>query len=140
VEGKKAGEVGDRRLHHARLRVGVGRQPGDKVISAAGWAQLSDWLPEMLAELLASEVYGIDRRPPKDQRGVYLFTDRGKHLYVGRTGITARLRAGGGPVSTVRTAARDARPTTENRGVPSSNLGLAILVFPLRGRSRRARC
>lgn len=70
---------------------------GTPINSAAAWAQLSDWLPEMLAELLASEVYGIDRRPPKDQRGVYLFTERGKHLYVGRTGITARSRASGGP-------------------------------------------
>jgi hypothetical protein len=31
---KKAGDVGDRRLHDARLRVGVGRQPGDKIICA----------------------------------------------------------------------------------------------------------
>jgi hypothetical protein len=52
---------------------------GTPINSAAAWAQLSDWLPEMLAELLASEVYGIDRRPPKDQRGVYLFTERGNN-------------------------------------------------------------
>jgi hypothetical protein len=64
---------------------------------------LSDWLPEMLAELLASQVYGIDRRPPKDQRGIYLFTERGKDLYVGRTGITARSRASGGqPITSFR--------------------------------------
>lgn len=31
---KKAGEVGDRRLHHARLRVGVRGQPSDQVICA----------------------------------------------------------------------------------------------------------
>lgn len=79
-----------------RRAVGV---VGTPINSAAAWAQLSDWLPEMLAELLASEVYGIDidRRPPKDQRGVYLFTEGGKHLYVGRTSTTARSRAGGGP-------------------------------------------
>jgi hypothetical protein len=78
---------------------------GTPINSAAAWAQLSDWLPEMLAELLASEVYGIDidRRPPKDQRGVYLFTERGKHLYVGRTSITARSRARGGqPITSFR--------------------------------------
>jgi hypothetical protein len=40
---------------------------------------------------------GINQRPPKDRRGVYLFTERGKHLYVGRTGITTRSRASGGP-------------------------------------------
>jgi hypothetical protein len=70
---------------------------GIPINSAGAWAQFTDWLPEMLSELLASDVYGIDRRPPKDQRGVYLFTERGKHLYVGRTGITARSRASGGP-------------------------------------------
>lgn len=70
---------------------------GAPINSAAAWAQFSDSLPEMLAELLASEVYGIDRRPPNDQRDVYLFTERGEHLYVGRTSITARSRAGGGP-------------------------------------------
>jgi hypothetical protein len=76
---------------------------GTPINSAAAWAQLSDWLPEMLAELLASEVYRIDRRPPKDQRGVYLFTERGKQLYVGRTSITARSRAGGGqPITSFR--------------------------------------
>jgi hypothetical protein len=70
---------------------------GTPIDSAAAWAHLADWLPEMLSELLASDVYGISRRPPKGQRGVYLFTESGRHLYVGRTGITARSRAGGGP-------------------------------------------
>ena len=70
---------------------------GAPINSADAWSRLADWLPEMLSELLESEVYGINQRPPKDQRGVYLFTERGKHLYVGRTGITARSRASGGP-------------------------------------------
>lgn len=73
------------------------RGTGAPIDSADAWAQLVEWLPRMLSDLLANEVYGIDDRPPKDQRGVYLFTERGKHLYVGRTGITARSRAGGGP-------------------------------------------
>jgi hypothetical protein len=70
---------------------------GEPINSTEAWSRLVNWLPEMLSELLSSEVYGINERPPKDQRGVYLFTERGKHLYVGRTGITARSRAGGGP-------------------------------------------
>jgi hypothetical protein len=70
---------------------------GTSIDSAAAWTHLADWLPEMLSELLASDVYRIGRRPPKGQRGVYLFTESGRHLYVGRTGITARSRAGGGP-------------------------------------------
>jgi len=73
------------------------RATGAPIDSADAWAQLAEWLPHMLSDLLGSEVYGIDNRPPKGQRGVYVFTERGKHLYVGRTGITARSRAGGGP-------------------------------------------
>ena len=75
-------------------RRSIRRLPGRSSLTA---------LPEMLAGLLASEVYGIDRRPPKGQRGVYLFTERGKHLYVGRTSITARSRARGGqPITSFR--------------------------------------
>lgn len=33
--------------------------------------------------------------PPKDQRGIYLFSHGDEHLYVGRTSITARARAAG---------------------------------------------
>lgn len=70
---------------------------GAPIDSANAWAQFVAWLPRMLSDLLASEVYGIDDRPPRDQRGIYLFTERGKHLYVGRTSITARARDSGGP-------------------------------------------
>jgi hypothetical protein len=73
------------------------RGTGAPIDSAYAWAQLAEWLPQILSELLGSEVYGIDNRPPKGQRGVYVFTERGKHLYVGRTGITARSRASGAP-------------------------------------------
>ncbi len=76
---------------------------GTPIDSAAAWGHLVDWLPEMLSKLLASDVYAIDQRPPRHQRGVYLFTECGKHLYVGRTGITARSRAGGGlPITSFR--------------------------------------
>jgi hypothetical protein len=70
---------------------------GTPVDSPAAWAQLAEWLPQMLSDLLGSDGYGIHHRPPKDQRGIYLFTDRGTHLYVGRTSITARSRASGRP-------------------------------------------
>jgi hypothetical protein len=65
------------------------------VDSQAAWQELIDWLPGMLERLLDSPVYDRTDRPPNDARGVYLFSKRkskSKHLYVGRTGITARTR------------------------------------------------
>lgn len=70
---------------------------GTPIDSQDAWTSLVDWLPDMLSDLVASDVYGINNRPPKDQRGVYLFTERGKHMYVGRTSITARSRESGRP-------------------------------------------
>ena len=69
--------------------------------SRRAWEDLQAWLPAMLDELLASEVYGRANRPPREQRGVYLFSDgEGRHQYVGRTGITARSRLAGSTPST----------------------------------------
>lgn len=49
----------------------------------------------MLNQLLEqSSIYDGDSRPPRDTRGIYLFSEGAEHLYVGRTGITARARAG----------------------------------------------
>jgi hypothetical protein len=70
---------------------------GAPIESEEDWQALLEWLPKMLSALLASEVYGVDTRPPRDQRGIYLFTHRNTHLYVGRTGITAQSRASGRP-------------------------------------------
>jgi len=49
-------------------------------------------LPGYLEALLASEVFGRgpDRKPPPRDHGVYLFTEAGRHLYVGRCGLTER--------------------------------------------------
>jgi hypothetical protein len=60
--------------------------------SRDAWDELQRWLPEMLARLLSSEPFHRENRPPDGQRGVYLFSEDGRHLYVGRTGITARTR------------------------------------------------
>lgn len=71
--------------------------------SAGVWADLTTWLPVMLEQLQASKVFHAECRPPRDQRGVYLFSEAGQHLYVGRTGITARSRAKGGePITSFR--------------------------------------
>lgn len=81
----------------------VEERAGAPVDSAESWAELTEWLPDMLEKLLASGAYDIDHRPPRAQRGIYMFSDDGEHLYVGRTSITARSRAGGGvPITSFR--------------------------------------
>ena len=67
----------------------------DPVVSEEEWRQLTAWLPEMLQSLLGSPPYNRQNRPPMEGRGVYLFTENGRHLYVGRTGITTRTRRAG---------------------------------------------
>ena len=65
---------------------------------AAAWTQLANGLGARLDALLASEVWGRDlpERPAAPvTHGVYLFSEPGRHLYVGRTGRTERsVRAG----------------------------------------------
>jgi hypothetical protein len=57
----------------------------------------------MLDRLLASDGFDRANRPPAGQRGVYLFSEGDNHLYVGRTGITARTRkAGTAPTTSFR--------------------------------------
>lgn len=81
----------------------VDQPAGAPIDSSERWEALLAWLPEMLEQLLASEVFHLDSRPPANQRGIYLFSEEGKHLYVGRTGITARSRAQGGvPITSFR--------------------------------------
>lgn len=76
---------------------------GRPVDSSDAWDEFSEWLPTMLKQLLASEVFDLANRPPSDQRGVYLFSEEREDLYVGRTGITARSRAKGGePITSFR--------------------------------------
>lgn len=81
----------------------VANPVGTPVDSAGTWADLTAWLPAMLQQLLVSEVFHVECRPPKDQRGIYLFSEAGQYLYAGRTGITARSRAKGGePITSFR--------------------------------------
>ena len=64
----------------------------------AEWAAMVQGLDARLKALLQSEVHGrgvAGRKAAPTTHGVYLFTERGKHLYVGRTGKTERsVRAG----------------------------------------------
>lgn len=56
------------------------------------WAEVGAKLPGYLKTLLASEMFGRGpgRKPPPREHGVYLFTEAGRHLYVGRCGLTER--------------------------------------------------
>ena len=56
------------------------------------WAKVEAKLPGYLEALLASEAFGRGpgRKPPPREHGVYLFTEAGRHLYVGRCGLTER--------------------------------------------------
>ena len=53
-----------------------------------------DALPALLDQLLACPAFNYDSSPPfPEVGGVYLFTEDGEHMYVGRTG-NLRQRAG----------------------------------------------
>lgn len=81
----------------------VAEPVGPPIDSIDTWSEFMTWLPDMLDHLLASEVFHVESRPPDNQRGIYLFSEAGQHLYVGRTGITARSRAQGGvPITSFR--------------------------------------
>lgn len=62
-------------------------------------------LPRFLEALLASEAFGrgSGRKPPPREHGVYLFSEAGRHLYVGRCGLTERAAKRGGGRSNFRT-------------------------------------
>jgi hypothetical protein len=72
---------------------------------ARTWREVEDRLPNYLDQLQNSQVYGRepDRKPPPREHGVYLFTERGEHLYVGRCGLTERAEKKGRGYSNFRT-------------------------------------
>lgn len=69
------------------------------------WAKVEVKLPGYLEALLDSEVFGRGpgREPPPREHGVYLFTEAGRHLYVGRCGLTERAAKRGRGHSNFRT-------------------------------------
>lgn len=69
------------------------------------WAEVEAKLPGYLKALLVSDVFGRGpgRKPPPHEHGVYLFTEVGRHLYVGRCGLTERAAKKGGGHSNFRT-------------------------------------
>lgn len=69
------------------------------------WTKVETKLPGYLEVLLASEVFGRGpgRNPAPREHGVYLFTGAGRHLYVGRCGLTERAAKRGRGHSNFRT-------------------------------------
>lgn len=64
------------------------------VASQDDWDALITELPGLISQLLAAEASGAAKPPTSDERGIYLFSEGDRHLYVGRTSITARSRQG----------------------------------------------
>jgi hypothetical protein len=60
--------------------------------SHKAWTELNENLPGILDELLGSTPFNLEDPPKHQGRGLYLFSTGSDHLYVGRTGISARSR------------------------------------------------
>lgn len=76
-------------------------------------------LPGLLADLLASPVYGLgpNRSAPPATHGVYLFSDDMGPMYVGRAGWTERARRAGRPgFSNFNTRLRSHTYARDNEG------------------------
>ena len=69
------------------------------------WAEVEAKLPatsrRCWPRMFSAVVAG--RKPPPHEHGVYLFTEAGRHLYVGRCGLTERAAKKGGGHSNFRT-------------------------------------
>lgn len=100
----------------------------------AEWASMVGGLEERLQQLLQSEVYGrgmAQLKAAPNTHGVYLFTEAGRHLYVGRTGKTERSVKAGKP------SASGFRARLAGHCRPSS--GLSSATFAIRLALERAR-
>lgn len=91
-------------------------------------------LSSYLETLLASDVFGrgSGRTPPPREHGVYLFTEAGRHLYVGRCGLTERAAKKGGGHSNFRT--RLAGHTRPSSGHNQATFAWRLAVEAVDGR------
>ena len=98
------------------------------------WAKVEAKLPGYLEALLASEVFGrgSGRRPPPREHGVYLFTEAGRNLYVGRCGLTERAAKKGSGHSNFRT--RLAGHTRPSSGHNQATFAWRLAVEAVDGR------
>lgn len=70
------------------------------IASQADWEGLVDGLPNLIQQLLDAAAFSASNPPVSSERGIYLFSEGNRHLYVGRTSITARSRQGSKAPST----------------------------------------
>jgi hypothetical protein len=98
------------------------------------WAKVEVKLPGYLEALLDSEVFGRGpgREPPPREHGVYLFTEAGRHLYVGRCGLTERAAKKGRGHSNFRT--RLAGHTRPSSGHNQATFAWRLAVEAVDGR------
>lgn len=98
------------------------------------WEEVEAKLPAYLEGLLASDVFGrgSGREPPPREHGVYLFTEAGRHLYVGRCGLTERAAKKGGGHSNFRT--RLAGHTRPSSGHNQATFAWRLAVEAVDGR------
>jgi hypothetical protein len=100
----------------------------------AKWEQVAARLPGYLEALLACEVFGrgSGRKPPPLEHGVYLFTEAGRPLYVGRCGLTERAAKKGAGHSNFRT--RLAGHTRPSSGHNQATFAWRLTVEAVEGR------
>lgn len=98
------------------------------------WAEVEAKLPGHLKTLLSSRVFGRGpgREPAPREHGVYLFTEAGRHLYVGRCGLTERAAKKGSGHSNFRT--RLAGHTCPSSGHNQATFAWRLAVEAVDGR------
>ncbi len=74
--------------------------PSQVVASQADWDELNERLRDLVDELLAADSFCAADPPDSNGRGIYLFSEGERPIYVGRTSITARSRKAERPPST----------------------------------------
>lgn len=101
--------------------------------------EVTDELPALLARLLSADE--CSAAPPRTH-GVYLFSERGKPMYVGRTGKTERSIAKGGGYSNFRTRRAAHTHPRHNEGTYAYRLALDSFAEAggVRGATRVANC
>ena len=72
----------------------------DSVASQVAWDELNAQLPILVEQLLEAQPFNASSPPKHQGRGIYLFSEGSRHLYVGRTSVTARSRQPGKEPST----------------------------------------
>jgi hypothetical protein len=97
-------------------------------------ADVTDQLPALLAHLLSAE--DCSGSPPRTH-GVYLFSERGKPMYVGRTGKTERSIAKGRRHSNFRTRRAAHTHARHNEGTYAYRLALDSFADAGRAGERR---